>query len=531
MIARLVSALRGGAAEQALKKLRNRLLAVNLVSLSLVIAISFSIIYLNQYNRTQNDIRESLSSIPRGVIENVLLTQRSERGPLSETGGSSLYDGGASPSGGGFSPSGNEPPASEREPSFITGSTRGGVSITISGEPRIPVDYSKSFVVNIMSDGSSTVFSMLDMDEETYVGAIESVIMTGVASGDVNIAGRAWRYSLEPGTGPFSTYDYSIVFLDVEDTNRGLGALAASLFVIGAIAVGAILLISLLVANRAIRPVEESMSRQRRFVADASHELKTPIAVIAANAEAAAGAVLESYRAKAFGERPDRITSRNTGSDTGENAIEAVNAEAAAGAGEGPAISQWIGNIADEAARMSGLVENLLALAKAEEKQIDRAPFDLVTAAGEEADRVEAFLFEKSIVFDFKPQTAQTEQLIVNTDRAKMQAALSVLLENAVKYTPEGGRVTMALGRQAEKARSGAYISVSNTGAYIPAEDLTHIFDRFYRADPSRSSETGGHGIGLSIASEIAKSLGGALTATSVPRADGGAINTFTLTF
>jgi len=245
------------------------------------------------------------------------------------------------------------------------------------------------------------------------------------------------------------------------------------------------LLVSLYVANRAIRPVEESMARQKRFVSDASHELKTPIAIIAANAEAAA------------------IT--DTPAD----------------------ISRWIGNISDEATRMGGLVESLLKLARAEEGQKDRSPFDLVAAVNEETGRVEAFLFEKGITFEFLQRKPENGPLLVRSDRTKVQAALSVLLENAVKYTPEGGRVTVTVGKGNRK--TDFYISVANTGAYIPPEDIARIFDRFFRTDPSRGSETGGHGIGLSIAKEIALSLGGDLTATSAPRADGGAINTFTI--
>jgi len=322
---------------------------------------------------------------------------------------------------------------------------------------------------------------------------------------------------MEKNIGVFSPYRYSIVFIDVEDTNRGLGALAASLFVIGVAAVGVILLISLLVANRAIRPVEESIARQRRFVADASHELKTPIAVIAANAEAAA----DGYR--------NMDVEATSGA---ESAIVSADGDKDAAAAD-PQLARWIGNIADEANRMNTLVESLLALARAEEKKADRAPFDLVSAVCEESDRVEVFLFEKGVGFGFEQQTPKDEPLIVVSDRTKVRAILSILFENAVKYTPDGGRVTVTVGKTykngSAKNPARPFVSVSNTGAYISQDDIAHIFDRFYRADPSRSSETGGHGIGLSIAKEIAGSVAGDLTAMSAPCADGGATNTFTL--
>ena len=519
--AQILKALRG-AAEPTLKKLRNRLLVVNLVSLTFVVAIAFSIIYINFYNSTQNEIEETLSSIPPGVLENAMLIRQSES--ISISAGSS---------------------ASESQ-------------ITISGEPRLPVDYSKSFVANIMNDGSIAVFSMLDMDNETYLAAIETVFANKTSSGALRIADRAWRYKLEAGAGAFTPYQYAIVFLDVEDTNRGLGTLAASLFVIGIISVGAILLVSLLIANRAILPVEESIVRQRRFVADASHELKTPIAIITANAEAAASAALETpgseSRSKDAGKYQGEPGDGFKGSvdlpreiPTEPGHLPTEPGHFTAGVSDPPAetpkergrlstgannpptepggISKWIGNIADEANRMNGLVENLLMLARAEERDADCAVFDLVAAVCEETDRVEAFLFENDIEFVFeRPQQGKVN---IRSDSAKVKAALSVLLENAVKYTPKGGHVSVSVGKNTKS--NSVYVAVSNTGPYIPPEDISLIFERFYRSDPSRNSETGGHGIGLSIASGIARSLGGELTAASAPLTEGGAVNTFTL--
>lgn len=437
--------------EPTLKKLRNKLLIINVISLTLVISIAFSLIYLNFYNRTQAEIEKSLMQIPRGVYENAALSnQNSVRAERGDSGR--------------------------------------GNNLTIRGEGRIPVDYSKSFVVNIAADGEITVFSMLNIDNATYINAIEYVLNKGSSSGVAEFAHRTWRFSVDQGSAPGASYVYSIVFLDIDDTNRGLNALAASLVIIGIISIAAVFLVSMMIANRAIRPVEESMAKQRRFVADASHELKTPIAVIAANAEAASGAIFEE-----------------------ENG----------GAGKSPGVAYWIDNIADETTRMNELVDNLLSLTKAEEKKADHYSFDLAQAVSEEADRVEAFLFEKDISFDMVINAPGDAPAAVISDKIKVQAILSVLLENAVKYTPEGGRVILTVGKNS--------VSVSNTGLYMPPEELAQIFDRFFRADPSRNSETGGHGIGLSIAKEISDALGCDLKAESVLQEDGSAINTFTL--
>jgi signal transduction histidine kinase len=410
----------------------------------------------------------------------------------------------------------------------------GSDNFTISGEPLIPVEYSKSIVVNITMEGDATVFSLLNIDKGTYSEAIKMALASGSASGELSFSGRSWRFIIEQEASPFAAYAYSIVYLDIDDTNKELRELAASLVVIGIIAIGAVSMISMLVANRAMRPVEESMARQRRFVADASHELKTPIAVIAANAEAASGAVYEA----------DRIITANNDSDTDGSGFAANNDGDADDAGfvannDGDAddlgfvarnaaakpsdISRWIDNIADEANRMNKLVENLLALAKSDEKPAERYSFDLVGAVCEEADRIEAFLFEKSISFNFEVKGNQENgsSVTVVSDRTKVQAIVSVLLENAMKYTPTGGRVLLVIDKGS--------VAVSNTGEYIPPEKLDHLFDRFFRADLSRNSENGGHGIGLSIAKQFTDMLGARLAAESVPQAEGGAVNTFTL--
>ena len=468
MFSWIITKLGGGFIEPALKKLRNQLLTVNMISLTFVIVIAFSLIYINYYNRTQSDISKSLEAIPPGVLENLRLSQQ-------------MADG--------------------NDNDWISG----GESITISGGPVIPVDYSKSFVVNIDEYGGIVVFSMLDIEEKDYVYAIKTALEKGSSSGALHMADHTWRYNitdisdLSQGV-TIAKLENSIVFLDVEESVRGLSSLALSLIIIGTVAIVAILLISLFVANRAIRPVGDSMARQRRFVADASHELKTPIAVIAANAEAAKAAVNE--------------TEGFTADDD-----------------SAPGVSHWIDNIVDEANHMDNLVRSLLALARSEETEIIAETFDLFEIINEEAARVETFLFEKKIAFIIEPPSQHDAPLYVCSDRIKTKSLLSILFENAVKYTPDGGYVTITAGRSEDpkKPEGKAFIAVSNTGAYIPPEDISQVFDRFFRTDRSRNSETGGYGIGLSIAREIVQSLGGELTAASVKNPDGGAVNTFTL--
>jgi len=469
MFSKIISTLRASITEPSLKRLRNRLLAVNLVSLTLVVVVAFSLIYIDYYNRTQNEILKTLDSIPPGVFENVTLAQKM----MDEADAKKM---------------------TEEE------------SISVIGGTVVPVDYSKCFVANVRDDGYITVFSMLDITNEDCLYAVETVMESGASSGSLEMAERQWQYSMKRSSGQAQSdaafiYERSIVFLDVEEMSQGMRELAISLFVIGFLAIGAILLVSLLVANRAIRPVQENMDRQKRFIADASHELKTPIAVIAANAEAAKDAA-NRIDSSAFTEN-ENVSS----------------------------VTRWIDNITDEAHHMNGLIKSLLALAKSEEMKLNITTFDLFEAIRAEADRVETFLFEKNIFFVLESPANENDPLLVSSDQAKVQSILSVLFENAVKYTPEGGRVTITAGRakNAGKPAISVCVAVSNTGDYIPPEDIARVFDRFFRADRSRNSETGGHGIGLSIAKEMAKMIGGDLTAASDKNPDGSAINTFTL--
>jgi signal transduction histidine kinase len=447
--------------DPALKKLRNRLLFINILSLAIVVSMSMLIVYFATFTRVQNEIEERLREIPPGVAENIRLWH----GIQDVTNSLGQGDGVISVDGG----------------------------VIVGGGVKFPVDYDKSFVANVFSDGQITVFSLIEMSDWEYFEAVQ-MALAGIHKqksfftadnmhAPLLIRGETWNYKVITSISDDSDleeYQTSVVFLNTEEENARLGGLALSLLIIGLSAVAVILFISYFVANRAMAPVQTSMDRQRRFVADASHELKTPLAVISMNAEAAKG------------------------SDDSEE------------------IAGNLANIETEAMRMDGLVRNLLSLAKEEETKPVAISFDLSACVEEETGRVEAILFEKGIDFAFqKPGTP----IIVKSDPKKLKTAIAVLLENAVKYTPSGGHVKVNTIPASVKTRP--QIIVENTGAYLSSEDLSRIFDRFYRADKSHNSNTGGHGIGLAIAKETIHGLGGQIGATSTPRSGGGAINRF----
>jgi len=222
---------------------------------------------------------------------------------------------------------------------------------------------------------------------------------------------------------------------------------------------------------------EEALERQRRFAADASHELRTPLTSISGHAR-----MMDEW---AIEEDPER-------------------AKRSAGA------------IRREAGRMRNLIEALLALARGDEGAgIEVGRHDL-GAVAEEAAQASQTAASGKVSVEYLPPDHQVEAVF---DRELILRAASILLDNAVKYTHEGGSVVIQPGEEDGRA----VLEVSDTGSGISEDQLPLIFERFHRADPSRSGD--GAGLGLSIARQIAESHGGEIRAKSIP----GEGSTFTL--
>ncbi len=213
-----------------------------------------------------------------------------------------------------------------------------------------------------------------------------------------------------------------------------------------------------------VRPVKETFDKQKLFISNASHELKTPIAVISANAD-----VLEA--------------------EIGEN--------------------KWLSYIKDDSVRMGELVNELLTLARLDDKtdiSSSKTDFSLSDAVLQTALPFESRMFEMGKKYDVDVQP----DIIYNGDESAVKHIVSILIDNAVKYSDEKGEIRVKLyTRQNRKI-----IEVFNTGKGIPPDKLEKVFERFYREDEARNSSSGGYGLGLSIAQEIAIKHGGTLTAS-----------------
>lgn len=262
------------------------------------------------------------------------------------------------------------------------------------------------------------------------------------------------------------SYGWLIVCLDIASEMAYAQTLLRITVVVGAAAlvllgIGAVLLI-----RKALLPVQQAFVKQQQFVWDASHELKTPLAVIATNAQ-----VLE----KEYGE------------------------------------NEYLDYIRSEVRSANQLVQNLLTLARmdAGKSSVAFARFDLGQALLQAALPLESLAFEKGKVLE----THVAEGMYAYGNQELIQQLTVILLSNAIQYAGPGGTITLSLeahGRQ-------RWIRVHNTGSYISPQDCQRIFDRFYRAEDSHSRETGGSGLGLSIAKSIIQLHKGRIFAESDP--------------
>lgn len=223
-----------------------------------------------------------------------------------------------------------------------------------------------------------------------------------------------------------------------------------------------------LTLNEMIGRLDQAFKQQRRFVADASHELRTPVTVIRSITDVAL-------------EEPITL-------EECTNVLREVNAEAE---------------------RLGQLINDLLSLARADEEQIllDREPVRLDLLAFDVAATMEPLAVERGIEL----QVQVLEPATVLGDTARLIQVMMGLLDNALTYTNAGGAVTFNV----EVSGASAYFSVSDTGMGIAPEDAAHIFERFYRADPARSRTAGGSGLGLAIVDWAVCAHGGSISVES----------------
>lgn len=318
-------------------------------------------------------------------------------------------------------------------------------------------------------------------------GRVKAVARDYISSVDEETAKTYAQVVLSKGreSGYYETYRYlvsrngegiTVLFLNAAVHIQSMRSLLFVSLVIGAGSLLTVFLLILLFSRRAIRPYMKNMERQKQFITDAGHELKTPITSIVTSAD-----------------------------------IAAMEHEG----------DEWIDNIRRQAARLTKLVGDMVALSRLDEETPfpQKSRFSVSEAAWETVEPFAVLAKAKGKSYSQHIE----ENLTLYGDRGSIQRMISILLDNAVRYSDEGGEIQMQIYRR----RNKVCIEVSNTCDLSDVADLDRLFDRFYRSDESRSSATGGTGIGLSMVQAIAETHGGKATVQS---ADGKEIS-FKVTF
>lgn len=408
--------------------LRNRFLIVNLVTISIIMLAAFTTIYTITYRDVQKEMNMDLHRI----MDRYQKSSRGDAGPPD------------------YRKKDSELPSTENKP----------VDYGESAQER-----SVSFM--LMTDRESNLIgrdSMFTMDDDFYHSALQKARNTGKDTGKFTLDGSKWIFHVQP-TSAGAMY----VYLDITSQQTILTNLIYTFTIVGSVMLILLYFVSRYFANRSIIPIKDAFDKQKQFIADASHELKTPLTIINTNA--------------------DVLLSLN----------ETTHHQ-----------SKWLHYIKSEAERMTRLTNDLLYLTEMDDSRTSMifSKFNLSEAVETIILTMEAVVFEKDVALDYDIEP----DLFVKGNREQIKQVVMILLDNAVKYTNARGSVTLSLKKQ----RNDAVLSVTNTGEGIAAQHLTRIFDRFYRTDASRGRKQGGYGLGLAIAKSIISQHKGSIYAKSV---------------
>lgn len=303
---------------------------------------------------------------------------------------------------------------------------------------------SSFYSVVISQDGSMLV---AENGNEIYSNEelLELAGEVNVKTDNIGTIGSLMYYKEDKG-------GYTLVaFLDNRLNQKSMSALLKYTLYGGILAIVVFFFLSVYLARMIIRPLEENYMKQKQFISDAGHELKTPISVVSANAELLAREI-------------------------GEN--------------------QWLANIQYENERMGSLVTQLLDLARMEHVTPQMETVDFSHLVSGETLPFESVIYENKMVFNCEIR----DNIIVHGNPMQLKQVTAILLDNAVKHSAAGGEIWLSL----KKEHGRAVLSVINAGDEILPEQCKHLFDRFYRIDEARNGEDKHYGLGLAIAKVIA---------------------------
>lgn len=410
-----------------IKRLRRKLVAACMISLAIVLAVILGGVNLMSYQKVVADADTVLT----------LLGNNDGEFPKLHSGSETPLDG-------------EVPMDSGRGKRDLLGTK--GLSLETPYESRF-------FSVVLNEDGQALqtdIAQIAAVDEESAQLYAQSAVESGHTAGFLD----DYRYLVLAEEG-----NTRVIFLDC---GRSLSSFRTTLLAsvaLSLLGLLAVLVLLLILSHRIVRPVAESYEKQKQFITDAGHELKTPMTIISADAELAE-------------------------MECGEN--------------------QWLADIRRQTERLTGLTNDLIYLSRMEEEQppLQVIEFPLSDVAEEMAlpFLAPAKSQEKELALHIQPMLSFTG------DEKAIRQLISILLDNALKYSPAGGQLELRL----EKQGRNILLTVTNaTIQPVEKDKLSHLFDRFYRSDQSRNSQNGGYGLGLSIARSIVLAHKGKIRAES----------------
>ena len=335
--------------------------------------------------------------------------------------------------------------------------------------PELPFE-SRFFSVRLTADGellAANLERIAAIEQDTAVAFAEKILASGKKRGFIGI----YRYSVQDT--PEGTM---ILFLDCGRSFYNFKNFFITSVLVSILGMTVVLILIVFFSERIIRPITESYEKQKRFITDAGHEIKTPLAIINADADV-------------------------LGMDLGEN--------------------EWLDEIKAQTRRLTALTNDLISLTRMEEagEELQMTEFSLSDLVQEAAQSFQGMSLQKEQTFNLHI----TPGLMIRGDEKMLARLLSILLDNALKYCPAQGTIDLELGIRGKQL----FFKLTNSAESVDSSDLPRLFpgfgdadpkllfDRFYRADHSRNSKTGGYGIGLSIARAIVDAHKGKISAAT----------------
>lgn len=340
----------------------------------------------------------------------------------------------------------------------INGRKPGGVQPGQGGRNQIGI--------TIELDSNNNVRELIcpyDANRTVFIEATPMLLDLEADKGIVEIDDTSFAYLKS------STPINKIVLIDRSNHLYYLRNLLGTFIITSTLSLSLLFIVSWYFASKSVKPIIEVFNKQKQFIADASHELRTPIAIIKTNL--------------------DLLTA---------NKHETIQSQ-----------EKWFHYIHDQTDRMTYLIDDMLSLAKLDSENItlEMTTVNINKIIENLLMSFEAVFFENKILLEENFES----NLVIKGSNEELRKLFNILIDNAIKHTPQNGKITITLRRVKNKGE----ITITNTGEGIEKEHLEKIFERFYRADTSRQRKSGGYGLGLAIAASITKQHGGHIYAKS----------------